>query len=116
MASKINETEGHRLHLKALARQEQNSAYRRHDYLSHDWQMSLWRDEVKGAMQVHSLDKTMEQQRMSPSSIMMPLASSIPEAPSEICIRWREKIIEWKYQVIDRFGKAPFHLLDMFAS
>ena len=30
---------------------------------------------------------------------------NIPTAPSEICLRWREKIIEWKYQVVDRFGK-----------
>ena len=31
--------------------------------------------------------------------------NNIPTAPSEICLRWREKIIEWKYQVVDRFGK-----------
>ncbi|KAL7536937.1 hypothetical protein ACHAXR_007492 [Thalassiosira sp. AJA248-18] len=96
-----NEMEGHGQYLTALVRQERDTAYRRHDYLSHDWQMGLWKGEVKEAMQTQS-------PRQSPSSVMIPSSSpcsinSIPEAPSEICVRWREKIIEWKYQVIDRF-------------
>jgi len=27
----------------------------------------------------------------------------VPEAPSKICVGWREKITEWKYRLVDRF-------------
>lgn len=99
----IEVNEGHRLHLTALIRQEQDLAYRRHDYLSREWQLSLWREEIKEIMTMHSL-------RYSPSSVTMTNTTSscnivTPDAPSDICVRWREKIIEWKYQVVDRFGK-----------
>lgn len=97
MQSYPNETNvgyGHRLHLKALANQEQNRAYRRRDYLSHEWQMRLWKEAVKDV----------NSQVQSPKTIFIPTSSCCaPEAPSEICVRWREKIIEWKYQVVDRF-------------
>mmetsp|Transcript_22450 Transcript_22450/g.47265 ORF Transcript_22450/g.47265 Transcript_22450/m.47265 type:complete len:316 (-) Transcript_22450:73-1020(-) len=97
--------EGHRFYLEALVRQEEDIAYRRQDYLAHEWQMSLWKDEVKESMQIQAL-------RQSPSSVLSPTLAHmenadapvpIPDAPSEICVRWREKIIEWKYQVVDRF-------------
>ena len=33
-----------------------------------------------------------------------------PASPSDMCIRWREKIVEWMYLVIDRFGKFSYHM------
>jgi len=47
----------------------------------------------------------MSQPRQSPSSVINSPSSSCatPDAPSDICVRWRETIIEWKYQVVDRF-------------
>ena len=97
--AKMTEIEGHRLHLKALARQERDIAYRRHHYLSHEWQMGLRKDKVK---EIRSLDQ-------SPFSVIIPSSSySAPEAPSEICARWRDNIIDWKYQVVDRFGETHF--------
>lgn len=119
--SKVIESDFHRLHLKDLARQEHVAAYRRQDYLSEEWQIKLWEHEVNEAklersnQHPHSTpDDTsfmmQSQARQSPTSVFMPsssdqsfFSSNIPAAPSEICIRWREKIIEWKYQVVDRF-------------
>lgn len=117
--AKMVHADGHRLYLNALVRQERDLAYQRHDYLSHEWQMGLWMDEVKGtSTPVHpsSPDKvTTTPQRQSPSSVIMPPSSSpmlpVPIAPSEICSRWREKIIEWKYQVVDRFGKQALPMI-----
>mmetsp|Transcript_7015 Transcript_7015/g.12288 ORF Transcript_7015/g.12288 Transcript_7015/m.12288 type:complete len:202 (-) Transcript_7015:348-953(-) len=92
--AKMIEIEGHRLHLKALVRQEQNIAYRRNHYLSHEWQMGLRKDKVK---EIRSLDQ-------SPFSVIIPSSSySASGDPSEICVHWRDNIIEWKYQVVDRF-------------
>eukprot|EP00585_Thalassiosira_rotula_P003834 CAMPEP_0196159844 /NCGR_PEP_ID=MMETSP0910-20130528/46526_1 /TAXON_ID=49265 /ORGANISM="Thalassiosira rotula, Strain GSO102" /LENGTH=239 /DNA_ID=CAMNT_0041424769 /DNA_START=475 /DNA_END=1194 /DNA_ORIENTATION=- len=51
----------------------------------------------------------MAELRQSPSSIAnlnnaaKISSTSIPEARSGVCARWREKIVEWKYQVVDRF-------------
>lgn len=123
--------EGHRVHLRALIRQERSAAYRRVDYLSPEWQMALWRDQVKDTLQG-------QEARQSPSSVagtafhdgvpdfdcgasldrgadhrgyLRPRASGgeshhgLPAGPSEICVRWRDKIVEWKYQVIDRLGE-----------
>ena len=72
--------------------------------------MGLWKEEVKESMQMAEL-------RQSPSSITNlnnaanSSSCSIPKAPSEICVRWREKIVEWKYQVVDRFGESHFSRL-----
>lgn len=138
------ESEGHRLHLKALVRQERNHAYRRHDYLSHEWQSlarssSHWSQQQHSSSEIKDFDEhsnfsppekhkasmMMAQQqqqhhpRHSPSSVgnMMMIpdddddeddddAPATASSSDMMCIRWREKIIEWKYQVIDRFGKA----------
>jgi hypothetical protein len=135
------QSEGHRLHLKALVRQERSHAYRRHDYLSHEWQ-TLARSSSQWSQQQSSSEikdhdhhifstpdknkAVMAQQqqhsRHSPSSagnmMMIPDdddeddddAPATAAASSDMmCIRWREKIIEWKYQVIDRFGKLFHH-------
>ena len=60
-ANSCIEMESHRVHLMALLRQEQDIAYRRSDYLSHEWQMGLWKEEIKESMQMAEL-------RQSPSS------------------------------------------------
>jgi hypothetical protein len=146
---------GHRMHLKALVRQERNRAYRRHDYLSHEWQ-SMAQSQSKAAASssfmndLHSNQRQTQQasnklllhqqqeQRHSPSSVGNMMMTTIdnddyfqddddddddedsPASSSSdmMCIRWREKIIEWKYQVIDRFGKEQVvgasHLICLF--
>lgn len=94
-------TEGHRVHLRSLVRQEQTTAYKRHDYLSYEWQLGLWRDEVKETMQLHEAEP-----RLSPSSVTALVDSdgvAVLRPPSGLCVGWRDKIIEWKYQVVDRF-------------
>ena len=119
--------EGHHIHLKDLFRKECNVPYKRDDYLSVEHQDKIWRDEVKcqrdkelyrrppSPKDVISEDVL----RLSPSSVFTnptsedlksndTLVSSqyyTPASPSDICIRWREKIVEWMYLVIDRFGK-----------
>lgn len=95
-----SQAEAHRLYLASLVRQERQVAYRRHDYLSRDWQTNLWNREVKGMMHLDAV-------RQSPSSVIPSenVHVHLPSAPSEICVRWREKIIEWMYQVIDRYGE-----------
>ena len=122
--------EGHRIHVKDLFRKECNVFYRRDDYLSADHQNKLWRDEVKyqhGKSLVHRRppspkDVISGDARLSPSSVFTnptsedlrstdTLSSSdyyTPASPSDICIRWREKIVEWMYLVIDRFGKFSY--------
>ena len=129
----LQESEGYRLHLKALVRQERDHAYRRHDYLSHEWQkkkstdQSRWQSSSSSAAAVAmgikddhypSPDEkkkflAQQPQRHSPSSvgnIMSPEDDDddedfdAPASSDRMCIRWREKIIEWKYQVVDRFG------------
>jgi hypothetical protein len=121
--------EGHRMHLKALVRQERNRAYRRYDYLSHEWQSMAqsFNNDLHSNQQASNklLLHQQQEQRHSPSSVgnmMMttidnddylhddddedsPTSSSSSSSSDMMCIRWREKIIEWKYQVIDRFGK-----------
>lgn len=122
--------EGHHIHLKDLFHKECNVSYRRDDYLSAEHQDKIWRDEVKcqhdkelyrrpsSPKDVISEDVL----RLSPSSVFTnptsedlkstdTLVSSdyyTPASPSDICIRWREKIVEWMYLVIDRFGKCLF--------
>lgn len=124
---------GHRVHLRALLHQEQDLAYRRYDYLSSEWQLGLWKDEVAKELSIHELrqspcavshdpfgDDDMSG-ATSPSSLtplppgsppralprstcsLTTMGGEVPQGPSEICVRWREKIIEWKYQVVDRF-------------
>ncbi len=105
------ECESLRVHLRSLVRAERKSAYARCDYLSREWQLGLWKDEVGQATR-------MQEPRQSPSSIDAidsdaafdssdeAPACVAPEAPSDICARWREKIVEWKYQVVDRFGES----------
>ena len=122
------------MHLKALVRQERNRAYRRHDYLSHEWQsmaQSFNNDlhsNQRQTQQQQASNKLLlhqqQEQRHSPSSVGNMMMTTIdnddyfqdddddddedsPTSSSSdmMCIRWREKIIEWKYQVIDRFGK-----------
>ena len=123
--------EGHRIHLKDLFRKECNESYRRDDYLSADHQNKIWRDEVK-----YQHDKSLVHRRpsspkdvisedvlrLSPSSVFTnPTSKDLrstdtivlsdyytPASPSDICIRWREKIVEWMYLVIDRFGKFSY--------
>lgn len=103
-------TEAHALHIAAIVRQERLPSYTRRDYLSADWQSALWQARIRevssgqgvrpacGDPYVHHLEDTA---RGSPSSVVpSPLA---PAAPSEICSRWRDKIVEWKYQIVDRF-------------
>ena len=36
--------------------------------------------------------------------------ATAPEGPSWICEWWREKIVEWKYALVDRFGEAGARL------
>ncbi|KAL7540737.1 hypothetical protein ACHAWF_006773 [Thalassiosira exigua] len=110
----------HRLYLRALVRQERSRSYRRRDYLSPDWQARLWRDEVKGRA-------SQGLGHVSPSSVADPFGPGEsepdrPDAPSEISVRWREKIVEWKYQIVDRFDLnrelvgVSAHYLDQYLS
>ena len=119
---------GHRTHIKDLIRTERDQAYCRKDYLSSSHQIQLWQAERQQLLQdgvglqttapsTSTPEKrvtTTLEDRQSPSSVITdpssPSSSTtaslpyrLPEAPSEICVRWREKIIEWKYQVVDRF-------------
>ena len=104
-------TEGHAVHIDAFVRQERLPSYTRRDYLSADWQNALWQARIREVScapgvrpagdrcdpYTHRLEDTA---RGSPSSVVpSPLA---PAAPSEICSRWRDKIVEWKYQIVDR--------------
>ena len=117
--------EGHRIHLKDLFRKECNVSYRRDDYLSAEHQDKIWRDEVKCQhdKELYRRGSISEDVlRLSPSSVFTnptsedlrstdTLSSSdyyTPASPSDICIRWREKIVEWMYLVIDRFGKFSY--------
>lgn len=123
------------LYLQDLHTKERYDIYRRDDYLSLDHQKNLWHDEIQkqqsggegGASSMHlrvsnpitPIKATVADARRSPSSVdingltaedtssaaVYQHSPNIPTAPSEICLRWREKIIEWKYQVVDRFGK-----------
>jgi lipoyl(octanoyl) transferase len=87
---------GHRLHLKALVEREQKEAYQRCNYLAKEWQDSLWKIELEKAFKVGSPSSVVR--RCSPSSVI-PL--STPQ--SEISVVWREKICEWKFEVVDSF-------------
>jgi hypothetical protein len=101
--------EGHRAHLRSLTRQERAAPYKRHDYLSCEWQLGLWRNEVKGGMQPHDDAET----GPSPSSATA-LASggsvAVPGTPSRICVEWRDRITEWKYKLVDKFSEKSTHL------
>ncbi len=116
--------EGHRLHLKALARQERGSDYQRQDYLSPVWQRSLLRrrdgqhgedaivtiEEESSGQQTIDVDAKRPQQRESPTSTasstsLIDFDTSVVSS-LEVCIQWRARIIEWKYQVVDRFGTS----------
>lgn len=149
------QSEGHRVYLRDLIHKERTRSYRRHDYLSRDWQIALWKNEVQQKQQQQlvssssssssqlsssclGVDSTPDARR-SPSSVIvtgMELSynspsslspgasevcpsgdlsstyiSNISETQSQlssasgICIRWREKITDWKYQVVDQFGR-----------
>jgi hypothetical protein len=119
--------EGHRLHLEALIRQERGVDYQRQDYLSPEWQKSLLRtreqkrrDDDDDAIETatgrkvtpSSSSSSSQQQRESPMSTASSSASLFDFDTSvasslELCIHWRARIIEWKYQVVDRFGTFP---------
>lgn len=117
--------DGHKLHLRALMRQERGVDYQRQDYLSPEWQRSLLRPrsdetfvataERRSIPSNSSTLSSQQQQRESPTS-----ATSSTSSPSfdfdtsvasslELCIHWRARIIEWKYQVVDRYGTSPHH-------
>lgn len=89
-------TDGHRLHLKALVEREQDEAYQRCNYLAKEWQNSLWKSELEKSFQVGSPCSVVR--RSSPSSV---IPTSIHQ--SEISVVWREKMCEWKFEVVDRF-------------
>lgn len=140
------QSEGHRVYLRDLIHKERTRSYRRHDYLSRDWQIALWKNEVQQKQQQQlssshlsssclGVDSTPDARRSPSSVIGMELSynspSSLSSGASEvcpsgdlsstyisnisetqpqlssasgICIRWREKITDWKYQVVDQFG------------
>ena len=100
--------EGHRIHLRALAHREQVAAYQRHDYLSREWQLGLWRDEVKGTRQPDDTTPLLSPSLSlspspSPSSVtsvtVLADGGGATLTPSEISVGWRERITEWKYSV-----------------
>ena len=97
-------TAGHRVHLRSLARQEQAAAYKRDDYLTQEWQVGLWQDEVKGALRLES--------PKSATALVQGGGVVVPEAPSKICVGWREKITEWKYRLVDRFRKTSTYTFE----
>ena len=111
----------HRLHLRALVRQERRVDYQRQDYLSPDFQKNLLRrrneeeerealeNEGAAASSAQTNDESVKtQQRESPASITSSSSSvdfdTTVVSSLELCIRWRTRIVEWKYQVVDRFG------------
>lgn len=87
---------GHRLYLKALVEQEQKDAYQRCNYLTKEWQECLLKSELEKSFTVGSPHSVVRQS--SPSSVI-PLSTQ----QSEISVVWREKICEWKFEVVDRF-------------
>ena len=97
--------EGHRAHIRALVIRERNTAYQRHDFLSREWQLDLWREEVKRTTRLNANAPV-----LSPTSVTL-LAdgdgAATPLAPSEICVGRRERSIEWQYQVVDGLGETP---------
>jgi hypothetical protein len=122
----------HRLYLKALIQRERDVAYHRQWYLSDEWPTVLpSRDggTLRGAdaatkkttmpsRSPTSLDEAPLSRRPlgSPQTVITPPSTFFitsqsyvvggAEAMSEkICIRWRDRIIEWMYQVVDRLGK-----------
>ncbi|KAL3811084.1 hypothetical protein ACHAXA_008061 [Cyclostephanos tholiformis] len=117
------DTECHRLHLIALIRRERDVAYRRHHYLSSEWRTDLaWREHTGAEKTMPTSPSSAEEgpktrRRLgSPLSVMTPPASPFstrsspsyivgggPEVVSETkCIRRRDRIVEWMYQVVDR--------------
>lgn len=111
----------HRLHLRALVRQERGVDYQRQDYLSPDFQKNLLRrrneEEEREALENEGAEASSPQtndkanktqQRESPTSITSSTSSvdfdTSVVSSLELCIQWRTRIVEWKYQVVDRFG------------
>lgn len=88
-----NGKDGHLLHLKALVHKEQHVAYQRHNYLSQEWQMGLWKKALK----------EIQLGQLPTSADVLNLSHSVLRAPSITCVRWREKTIEWQYHVVDKF-------------
>ncbi|KAL3798061.1 hypothetical protein HJC23_012352 [Cyclotella cryptica] len=88
--------DGHRLHLKALVKREQQEAYQRCNYLAKEWQDCLRKSELEKVFQFGSPYSVVR--GCSPSSV---IPSSVQQ--SEINVVWREKICEWKFEVVDRF-------------
>lgn len=67
--------------------------------------MGLWQEEVEDAI---TQTPASSKGQTTPSSVIFDASLScsptvVPEAPSKICTRWRDMIVEWKYQVLDRF-------------
>ncbi len=87
----ITEADGHLIFLEDLVRKEKRKAYQTEDFLSTQWQQDLWED-VAAVEKLRFASK-------SPSSVI----PSAPQAPSDLCVDWREKICEWKYKVVDCF-------------
>jgi len=132
MAEESITMEGHHIHLKDLFHKECNVSHRRDDYLSAEHQDKIWRDEVKCQHDKELYRRPSSPKdvisdrdvlRLSPSSVFTyPTSEDLkstdtlsshyytPASPSDICIRWREKIVEWMYLVIDRFGKFSYHM------
>ena len=95
--------EAHRVQLRDLLRREGRDEYRRHDYLSHEWQGQLCMEER------HRRGTETEAVRtMSPTSVDLPPQPVlfVPELAKDMT-EWRQKLIAWKYPLVDKFGKAP---------
>jgi hypothetical protein len=76
-----------RLHLQSLIGRERK--YQRCNYLAKEWQAALLQNRIS------SLEPAA---RNSPNCVI-----SLRNPQSEISVVWRERICEWKYEVVDRF-------------
>lgn len=107
MQTRTKETvEAHRVQLRDLLRREDRVEYRRHDYLSLEWQGHLIMEERRRGGTETEADRT-----MSPTSVDLP-PQPVPFIPERVksMAESREKLIEWKYAIVDKFGKAPSSL------
>ena len=99
--------EAHRVQLRDLLRREGRVEYSRHDYLSHEWQGHLIMEERRRGGLDAEADRT-----MSPTSVDLPPQPVLFVVPERVksMAESREKLIEWKYAIVDKFGKAPSSL------
>ena len=89
----------HHLHLKSLVERERREVYQRCNYLSKEWQDRLLQHKIGSSPAWSAFEPSSPSSaRCSPQSVM-----SLSHPESEISVVWRERICEWKFEVVDRF-------------